>query len=868
MRNALFLLCALLFSGFLAVGQMYSKSVDVAKTISFNSNSGDVVGQQMITLLTSSFNGSTNGFRIQTQGTIRIEVSKSAESRYIMQIVFHRRSLTGDISFRGFQADSLLWPSLLKVQIQVFNGRHLRGEMEVICSTDESIQKRDITEFMAGRIGEFSIKVVGVEFQYEEFQYDKLSLWVDQVKTYYSFIKLLNAIEKRYRKYASDNQRSNVSIWIDRLELERMVLLLNDFDTDETKLFLKADPDGLFSLREKLIRFSQRAKTLFDQTIDLHKTLDENDVKDFCHQYVDLSRSYINQSKKLQPVDAITPMQMASVHQGDEELSILQTIMAYLGVLNVEFPMITSQQISAEFVKASNSFMDDDDFADALILLNNASVIHAWFQLSPDQDFEDKFIHAFDGVTSSYLKVGRMARVIGNPSLSELYLQRALDMIDEYQLVFKNMSSYDSVMPAFFSEVIQLCQLSDIQLDAEQKLVLLNKTKPLFEKFGTTWLIAFRQEYKNSCVLVFRKMLLTFEQRMLELQYPDAALAMYEADKFYAQCTSDLLEETLPMFQMSENLYGVYISQSSKLLEAGQPATALEQLELAKKIGNWLPPNAIAQIDSLTDGVAIPLIEDKISNIQFDIWALRLTEADIKLNKVDSIEQRYLDGKNPAILRLIRDTRLELDDRVCVAAQQKLDVSVNEIFTALRNRSYISAVKTLETIEMSNMCYKNCLLDTLNYFRVKQACLPVLSYLSEMNEVKSLLFSQGYDAAIDRYVKLKNFVSDNQLDTLGIYLPALYSFVGEQRLPLLTISTAEYYTARNQFDESLRYLWLAKDQKINKNELRTIMRKVAAGLAESDRSKNSVVEEALEKYTANDQYFSYFKFVYRKNRLL
>lgn len=868
MQKVFFVLFLLLQSPWLVNGQTPFKVSNVSETMSYKSMADDLFGRQIISMLASSFNLSTQVLQLKPEGTLHVEVIQNELETAFLRLLFYKRTLEGDVVFKGFVADSVLWPARVGAKVQLFNGRHLRAEINIVCPTDGQPVEIEVSEFISGQVGELSIRVLQPSYSYEQDQVERIKGWIEYVETYYSFHRYLSEIDKRYRRYATDNERSYSNVWIERMELERLSWIMNQLKIEQILHLKTADPAGYLPLKAKMVRYSKRASTLFNQTISNGNKVDKEDALTFCGKYIDLSVDCMLKAKKLQPADAIIPNLMASVSMEDEELRLIQEIVVSMSKAKAVNDLSIPQCISKQFVSTSEKFMDAENFADALLLLNNASVFQNTFNIISDGKFENMFLHAFEGVASSYLRVGRMAALTGNGVLSQTYFQRAGEMFDANQPGFKQMSKQDSVMPSFFKEVVQVCQLPDDHLSPGEKLSFLEKAAPLVDEFGSSWLPDFNREFQKVIIRVFNQKVSLFDVYLSQKQYPDAGFSLQNANHFFEKYHRFLSGSTKRLCQLSSDLYHVYINQSDELLFAGQPGIALEQLELAKKMGNWLPPGGLKEIVSRIDGVVIPLIEEKISKVEFEIWAMRLTEAEVKLQEVDSIEQLYLDGKNPMLLQLIRETRFNLQNRVCVSAQQKLDNSVNECFVSLKNRSFTAAVKALQLSNNWVVSNKYCELDTLRYTQVKSACLPLITYLDEMKAVKLLLFSQGYNVAIDRYVNLKKFASENNLDTLGIQLPALYTFVGEQRLPLLTKATATYYANKGKYLEALQYLWLCKDQKLSKSDVRSVMRQVAAGLADADHDQYESVDAAIEKYTSNDQYFNYFKFIYRKNRLL
>ena len=185
----------------------------------------------------------------------------------------------------------------------------------------------------------------------------------------------------------------------------------------------------------------------------------------------------------------------------------------------------------------------------------------------------------------------------------------------------------------------------------------------------------------------------------------------------------------------------------------------------------------------------------------------------------------------------------------------------------MRAHSFTSVEKVYVSVQDLKSETVGCDLNEKQLLIVEQTCQPIVGYLDQNRQVKKLLFERGYSAAIDHYVNLLKYISTYQLDTLGITLPSLYTFVGQQKLSLLTITTTQYYLDKGNYQDALQYLWMARKQKIKKADMRHLMRRIAEGLAQMDKKSETLVSEALENYTGNDKWFSYFNFTYRKNRL-
>ena len=863
------LISLFLISGLLGRSQVYRRAVEVNRELNYQSTEADSNARQIFNALAFSFNQSPRHIRLKASGTFNIELKKALDGRSLLLLSFYRSELNGNTEFAGFVADSILWPSQIQGDIFVYDGRHLRKNIVFKCPTSGGLVEIDVTEFVNSRVGELIFKPDRLDYKYQRNQIQFVTEWIEQVEQYYSFKALLSDIKDRFQRRTSDSQRNTSDILVNHIEMERLSWLLDHEPVIKSLYLHRSDPADVLKMIGQVNRLSKRASTLFDQEMLRDGIPFDTEMESFCRLYVELSTSYLHQAKSLQPSEAGAFINMASIAPAGIESVIIEQIIQHFSAGNTRQYSVIPLCIHKLFTVDAQQLNLDDDFANAFLLLRNATLVQKSYGLPSNQEFNSAFMATFDGVAASYLKVGRMATTqSGYNALSEIYFNKVNELVTQNEDLLLSMPKQDSALPRLLNELLKLGELTNKQCTYSQKMSLLDVNRALIlhmEHIHTASYHAFR-EY--CCLGYLNQQLEVLDWLMSVNQYPDASLKLAAIDTFAYKHNDCFPEQDLRLSELSDRLFHIYIDQGDRLLLAGQPGVALEQLVLAEKIGRWLPSGGSELIDQKIDDVAWPLIEDEVRKVRYYIWALRLSEAELLLQFADSIEKRYLGGSNLNAVRLLHDVHQEIEDRVCNMAQQKMDNALNEISAIMRNHAYLSVEKAFESLAQIKLDFPGCSFNENDIQFVTQTAAPVVSYLVQNRQVKKMLFERGYEVAIDKYVNLLKYISDNKLDTLGIQLFSVYTFVGEQRLSLLTIGTVDYYLGKGNDTEALKYLWLAKEQRVKKSDVRNQMRQVAAGLAEKDKKSGVPVDEALENYIGNDQWFSYFKFVYRKNRLL
>lgn len=856
------LLIGCLFLNAIAYGQVFKTNKETKALISYATLSGDQPGSLMWSTLAASFNVYLKDIKINISGQLDMQVLHENDGRYTLQMRFHRQDISGNLTFEGFDVDSLLWPEVVVADIEFYNGRHARGSLAVSCFTNGQWANVDVTGFLSHSIGEIDVRAVNEKFAYQQSQPVALKKWIDLVFSYYSFSTLLMELNAKYETFASDSKRSLENLLLDRIEIARLSHLFERWNGFRVLHFDRVDPKKVKALWARISRYEKRATTLSMEHKEGNEPEQSFQVEAFCSALTSLSNYYLSQSKQMQPAQASAWLQMVSIAQSDDEMEIIKT------ALPIEIVTEIGRCAYRSFVMAGEAEVDKGDYAGALLLLRNATQVVEQLNVGSDRFFQQVYLQAFDGVAGSYLKVGRMALANGNSGLASSYFQKAYDMIDLNESFYLSFEAQDSALPLLFNEIGEIGKMSPVLFLPESGLYHFNVCLPLVEKFGSDCKEVFYVDFSTSCLYLFNLYADTLELMISDGQYPDAANQMAVINSFYLKYKVYLTGKEDRVLMLAEQLFQINLAQSDELLKAQQPRVALDQLLLASEIGNWLPEYARNEINQRLETVSTALITERIEKVRYHIWALRLDEARTLLSETEDIERRYLKGRNTGIVNLIAEVYHELDSRKCLVVQQKVDNGVAEIRTALKNKSYASAVKAFQSIQ--NILSENaeCETNLRLYNAVEPTCLHLVYYLEQFEFLKKQLYNQGYVLFIDGYVELSNFVQTERLDTIGIEMVGLSTFVSSQHLPILTLYTGEYFAEKGQYRKALEFAHMAKKQGASRKESRRLQTQIAAGLAQADKASAKSVDEALDEYVANDHWFSHFKLVYRKNRLL
>ena len=89
-----------------------------------------------------------------------------------------------------------------------------------------------------------------------------------------------------------------------------------------------------------------------------------------------------------------------------------------------------------------------------------------------------------------------------------------------------------------------------------------------------------------------------------------------------------------------------------------------------------------------------------------------------------------------------------------------------------------------------------------------------------------------------------------------------------QKLPRLTMATANYYLQNDDPVTSFSYVKIFRNQGGTSKNIKHITTDIAKYFAERDDNLKAPVNEMLDEYISDDNWFSHFKVAYLKYRIL
>jgi hypothetical protein len=797
---------------------------------------------------------------------VLLNITRNEDNRLILKINLSKISIDGHINIKDFAIDSLLWPGNFTATIELINGRHKRDILNIVGDAFNKTTTVDLTENYSPGIGELNAIIKDIGFSYSNKNLLAIEEISQRIKYYYSYSTLIDNVISEYDKKAFAVGEAHHDVILRKLELDRLFYNLTNHKLTESLILKNRDPSGLLRKEKALKRLGKRAQTLYNNVLR-NSTSDPESYHQFCKGYCNLSKKYLSQSKSHQPSYAIGFNEMAQVVINGQIRKNLTTITNYY-LSNEADENLLYNYIFSEFTDLADYEIKNENFADALLLLSNSNTIKNWFNLSPTKLFVSSSIAALAGISTSYLKVGKMALTAGNLSLSYKYIGKCESVIDQNSKIIQSVAINDTS----FNEFIRL------QIGISQKLSELEEYAMALKSLMYASSICKRTINTTLCVKVdslichihINKQHFEIEQ-LIDLlnryQYPDAYNMLFAIKRNMdtVQCSD---EKVKALF--NENTYSLfleYLQQGQILSDAKQYGTALEKLLKARSLKNILKITEI-NIDSLIKIAAEPVIQKIIEQSNFDTWANRIDDANLLYDSAINLNLKYYNGKNERIKHALNELQINMELRKCVEYRNNYNDAIRNAHILIKKNKYENIEKHLLEADYFAKNFPECNINNSDVKKIKSQHQFKLEFYRLYSNLRNQLYQKEYENVIMHYKELMRYYNLHNLQSKGILFPTLNEFIVKQKLPVLTLETAKYYLNENKPEHCLKYLSVYKEQGGKKQDCKNVMSENAIILAKLDNEVQIPVKEALNKYTQGESWYNHFKIVYIKNRYI
>ena len=849
--------------------QEYFESNTIVKnTITLNNLYETGYGRKIFNLLGLENNTSVHKIKLDTKSRLLIRISRDADNELTAKISLTRVDISGNTNLHDFNIDSLLWPSGFTAKLTVYNAKHKRGTINIIASANGKLKTNNVDNILNSYIGDVSATVTDIKFNYDEYKYQKINNISQSIGYYYSYGLLLTELIDTYSKNVKNSDNGAEIIFIDKILINRV-----SSSVDSHKLVSKLslnnnDPISFLKLKRKLQRLSNRAETLFIQQIQSSKP--NNGVPlEFCDLFCRISTNFLGYTKTLQPSDARGFEEIAQIDntEGSKE-NLVHIIEYYSGKSSLE-AMDLYQIIFNNFVSMANEAIINNNYTDALLLLNNSLIIHNWFNTNLTSEYNSLVSFALDGVASSYLRVGVVALRAQNNQLADKYFNKADVIVMSNNEVFESIKHSDTAFSNYLGLQYKIAMQFIEDNNFKQALTRLS--------FGSN--VCSRLNNSAACNLIdsitciahsgiINNKLDSLNFQITAGQFPDAYEQLGSISQYIVTNSCNNKNDSLKFTKLLYSLFIEFLQQGEILIDAQQSKMALYKLLKAQVIQEEYLHGEQERLLLLIKFAAEPEITKLIDEAKYHTWANRMDEAALLSKKAKKQTSSYFGKTNARINKALAELDNQMLLRKCISYKVKYDDAIKKIHIAIKYNNYNKLNALLVEAQTYVTNYPECTIQNTEVLEFRNKYDILIDFYNQYDEVTVKLFEGGYEDVINKYAILSAFYVSNNLSKYNINFADVKAFIIAQNLPNLTIATAEHYVDNNDSSMGFEFVKIYKNQGGDSKSIKPVIIKIAGKLALHDEELKIPAKNALIKYTNGDNWYTSFKIAYLKTRIV
>jgi len=849
--------------------QEYFESNTIVKTtIIYDGLSENGYGRKIFNLLGLENNTSVHKIQLDTKSRLLVRISRDNDNKLTTKISLTRVSIVGNTYLHDFNIDSLLWPSSFTAKLTVYNGKHKRGTINIAASANGKLATINLSNILNSNIGNISAKITDIKFEYDELKYQKINNISQTIGYYYSYGILLNNLIDTYSKNVKNNNDGTEIIFIDKILINRISSNIENHEFNSSLNLNQNDPIGFLKLQRKLHRLSNRAETLFNQQIQKSKHNSEIPLE-FCELFCRISINFLGYTKTLQPSEAVGFEEIAEIENTYTSKENLKNIIDYYASDSSLEAINLYQNIFNNFVSMADEAIINDNYTDALLLLNNALIIHNWFNTNLTNKYSSLVSFALDGVASSYLSVGAVALRAQNKLLANKYFKKADIIVMSNNEIFESIKYSDTA----FSNYLGLQYKIALQFIVDQNFTsALNRLY-----FGNNICLKLNNSLvcnlidSVTCVAysgIINNKLDSLDTLISTGQFPDAYVQLSGISKYINGNTCKNEDDSLRFSELSYSLFIEFLQQGEILIDAQQSEMALYKLLKANSIQDKYLSGKVEKLSLLIKYAAEPEITKLIDEAKYHTWANRMDEAALLSIKANELTSLYFGNSNIRINEALAELDNQMILRKCISYKIKYDDAIKKIHIAIKYYNYNKLNTLLVEAQTYVTNYPECAINNTKVLELRKEYNAIIEFYQQYDDVIIKLFESGYEDVIERYIALSEFYTTNNLEKYNINFPDVVEFIIAQNQSRLTMATAKYYVDNNYADLAFSFVKIYKNQGGDSKSIKPITNEIASKLALRDEELELPAKDALIKYTDGDNWYTSFKIAYLKNRIV
>jgi hypothetical protein len=847
---------SLLFFVVLLACNLNAQQNNIQKTYNINALtvSDNHYSKKILTAIAMGNNIDLKGTQIKFRFNLNKSIRKSSVNAIEVFLAIKNTSIEGDTKFRNFSVDNLLIPDYCRAKVRV-----ILSDKEVYFQTIEFPSKGKSIIINTGGIPNVTansrVEVEILKFDYSRKRLEEFNKTTSLINNYFGFSLILDELNKKSRRISTKNDEVASTVFLQWHEVARISYLLSELDIISELNLKTGDPEKFISKTKELKRHFRRATTLLNQT--LKKELTKGFIVDK-QKYLSglqyLSETYYNKSKEYQPFQASSFFDAIAVNTA--EVEVISKISDYYDAFAYGEHISIPNSLYNMFTQSASKFLNNSKNNMALQQLNNARLIQEYFQINVSTQYNSTLASTLNGIIESYLKVSNMAFKSGNSKMAEHYYLNAEELFEKHRNLFETSNIASTPFLIYIETQRQIAaELLKNHRFADAEKVLLHCIKITIEKNLSSdgEVISLLKESQSGIYNnIVNKADFHLNQKNIQLSLE----SIYEA-KYY----SDSHQEINPSKKFEQLSYSVFLEFMQRgeiLLDAKNHKEAVKNLLTAKTIQTNILGYEVKLLDELLRANSVPVILDMVEEASFQTWAKRTDEANKLLEDAKNMQTNYHQEDNPELNSALQKLETKIKNRHCMDLEFEIKENSISMEKLIKTGKFEEAEKILNNSYKLNSNNSDCNLDLSGIRNLEKKYDFIFSFTDDYGLMKNKLFGQGYEEAIDIYLKLRNAYFENEIEKYNFKLPSLYDFVKQQNLRRLTYSSVNYFIENGQYQLAFEYLQLLKSQGFKSAESKDLQMKLGIVFANSFGEDKELCREMAYELSEGNKWFKYF----------
>jgi len=816
----------------------------------------DSPGRKILSLLALGNNKDLS----RTEVSVEYEINTSIKLLGSGKVQIEARpliiSIKGDNEYRGFSVDSLLQASAYAVKLElikagkiIYSGKISMGNNGLL--TILKTKQRIFSD--AGLV--VDAEIAGVE--YSQNDYHKFNDLVKLVNDYYGYSRILGTLNEKFVKQGRASKQGASGVFISWQEASRLGVILGKLDFEDNLHLSKLDPEGFKQKYSAFKRLEKRWSTLSRQTLE--RELKRGFLEDkslYVKKLIGVSENYYQESLKLQPYMVSAYRQMI-VLDNMSDLRIINFISDYYDAYAYGENIIVPQLLYKGFVELANIYFLKSRNIMALALLKNAKLLQTRFDLQESELYTKTAYSTLNGMIESFLKVSDKALQSGKLKFAQNYYREAeevyrknKDMFVETGIAVSPFSIYVEAQKRRIK--VLLGQKSFYEADLLIKNAMDISDEKNLEKDDEL------DRFKVlACNGIYRLKIEDISSKMKTSNLDDSYSQLFDLKKYIAG-NPDIIYDKQELDEISYSVFLEFLQNGEILLDKGNNEQAFDNLLKAKNIQSEILTYEVERLNILLRAYSEPKILSILEEARLETWAKHGDRAAALLKDAEDLQAKYLQQDNPVIKRAMRELIGKMQGRHCLDAEFRLNEYNNDIVLKIRSGQFDVAVERIKSSYVLMEDNSDCKLDSYKTDSLVDKYGYLLDFYQEYSSMKNQLFSGNYFDAIDKYLLLRSEYVSRNIGMYNFSLPSLRKFVKQQKLKSLTVSSIEYFIAKDQFLLAFEYLQILNSQGETASESKDIQIKLARAMKSSEGFDIDSVNEMISDQGIRQEWYKYF----------